>query len=201
MYELAVVVTVLLTIAAAADYVRRAWIRQTNPVPATWILMLVVMGLSFAMYWSSPQRSWTANIGVVAAFANVIVILTGVIATNIRHATLSVAFDRTQRRCLFFGALVAIFWTITREPLVAYVLVQGIALTAYFATVKRLWTATSTTEPMIFWIIMFLAGSCALYPAWIKQDVFAWIYLARGLPSTLFVIYLIWRIKSKQLNS
>ena len=109
MYEAAVLGTIVLMVVAAVDYIRRAWIRETTPVPATWILIVVTMALSFWMYWHSPRKSWTANIGNAAALVNTSAILLGVIAANIRYGTLRVAFDRVQKWCLAGGAGVVMF--------------------------------------------------------------------------------------------
>jgi len=197
MYESTVLATVFLMLYSAWDYVRRAWKRETNPVPATWILMMVMMGLSFWMYWASPDKTWTGNIAVTSGVVNVMIILAGVIMTNLRYNTLKVAFDKVQKQCLAGGAGVAVFWFITDQPLISYTLVQCIALIAYFATVKRLWKAELSTEPLLLWVSVLLANLCAIYPAWVKEDTFAWIYLARAVPSTIFMIYLIMRIKNK----
>ncbi|MBI4992461.1 MAG: hypothetical protein HZB99_04570 [Candidatus Harrisonbacteria bacterium] len=197
MYEVAVLGTVILMIVSAIDYVRRAWIRETSPVPATWILMTTVMGLSFWMYWESPRKSLTGNIGLAAAAINIAMILTGVIATNVRYGTLRVAFDKVQCWCLAGGAVIAVFWSLTDQPLISYVLVQCIALFAYLATIKRLWRAERSTEPVFVWVAALLASLCAIYPAWVKNDLFAWIYLARAVPSTSLMIYIIVRIKRR----
>ena len=95
MYEAAVLGTVIMMVISAADYTRRAWKRETNPVPATWILAVVMFSLSLWMYWASPRRSWTANIAVTAGLANTTAILIGVIAANVRYGTLRIAFDTT----------------------------------------------------------------------------------------------------------
>jgi hypothetical protein len=197
MYEVAVLWVIVLMLISATDYVRRAWIRETDPVPATWILMMVMMGLSFWMYWDSPQKSVTANIGVTASLVNIIIILFGVIATNIHYGTLSVAFDKVQKWCLAGGAGIVMFWFFTEQPLISYALVQGVALVGYFATVKRLLKEKRNTEPLFSWVAMLFANLCALYPAWIKNDPFSWIYLSRAVPSVILVICLIIRTKSK----
>lgn len=149
------------------------------------------------MYWASPRKSWTANIGVTTGLANIVVILIGVIATNVRDGTLQVAFDRVQRWCLAFGAMVVVFWFFTDQPLVAYALVQVIGIIAYAATVRRLWGAERSTEPLFLWISVFLAALCSIYPAFVKHDAFAWIYLVRAVPSTAFMVILIARIKRR----
>ena len=179
MYDTTVVVSAAFMLIASIDYVRRAWIKETTPVPATWILMMVFMGLSFWMYWVSPRKSWTANIGVTAGIVNVTIILAGVIVTNIRYKTLKIAFDRVQKQCLLGGACVVVFWVIIRQPLIAYTLVQGVALFAYYATAKRLWRAEEITESLFLWITVLLATLVALYPAWFKDDPFSWIYLGK----------------------
>lgn len=198
MYEFAVLATIVLMMVAAVDYVRRAWIRETNPVLASWILIVVTMGLSFWMYWQTPKRSWTGNIALTSALVNTSIILTGVIATNIRYATLRVAFDTTQKWCLASGAGIVVFWLVTDSPLISYILVQCIALIAYFATVKRLMKAERSTEPLFLWIAALCATLCAIYPAWVKDDLFSWIYLGRAVPSTALLVYLIARIKSRR---
>lgn len=197
MYTVAVLITVVLMLVSAADYVRRAWNRKTDPVPATWILMMTMMTLSFWMYWESPRKSWTANVGVTSGLVNVAMILAGVVATNLRYATLKVAFDKVQKWCLVGGAGVVVFWFFTNQPLISYTLVQCIALIAYFATVKRLLKAERSTEPIFLWASVLCANLCALYPAWVKNDPFSWIYLGRAVPSTILMIFLIMRIKRR----
>lgn len=201
MYEATVVITVVLMVVSALDYVRRAWKGETNPVPATWILMMVMMGLSFWMYWMSPKKSLTANIGVTIGVVNVAIVLIGVIATNIRYGTLRIAFDATQKWCLTGGGTVVLFWSLTSQPLISYILVQCIAILAYTATIKRLWKAESITEPYFIWGAALLGSLSAIYPAWVRNDPFAWIYLARSIPSTIVMMWLIARIKRRMRQS
>lgn len=199
MYELSVVATVILMIVAAADYVRCAWSRKTSPVPATWILIVVGMTLSFWMYWVSPSKSWTGNIGVISALVNTSIILSGVIVTNIRYGTLRVSFDKVQKWCLAGGVGVVVFWYFTDRPLVAYTLVQVIILIGYFTTARRLWSADRCTEPLFVWVAVLIGSVTALYPAWVRSDIFAWIFLARAIPATGLLIFLIARSKKKRI--
>ncbi len=197
LYETAVIVTASLMMISAVDYVRRTWKQETRPVVATWILMITMISLTFWMYWSSPDKTLTGNISVVTGFVNTLMILSGVIATNIRYKTLSVAFNPVQKSCLAAGAVVALLWAVTKQPLAMYSLIQLIGLAAYAATAQRLWRAEKSTEPLIFWFCTLGANLCAIYPALVKHDVFAGIYLARVLPTTTGMIYLIWRIKRR----
>lgn len=197
MYETAVLVTVALMLISAVDYVRRAWKGETNPVPATWVLMLVMMTLSCWMYWQSPTKSWTGNIAVPTGALNVVYILTAVIILNVRRGSLSVAFDRLQRWCLAGGAGVVVFWFFTKNALISYILVQCIGLIAYAATARRLWYAERVTEPIFFWFCVLSANLCALYTAWVRDDTYSWIYLARTIPTTSGMIFLIARVRRR----
>ena len=197
MYEVMVIATVILMTIAAVDYIRCAWKGISDPVPATWILIVVGMTLSLWMYWVSPQKSWTANIGVVSAFANTSAILVGVIVASIKHHTFIIAFNKTQKWCLAGGGGVVVFWFFTDQPLASYILVQTIILIGYIATAKRLWKAERCTEPIFVWSAVLLGSLTALYPAWAKSDLFAWIFLARAIPCTIFLIYLIMRVQRR----
>lgn len=197
MYEISVVVTVIFMIVAAVDYVRCAWNRKTEPVPSTWILVVMGMTLSLWMYWVSPSKTWTGNIGVISAFVNTSAILAGVIAANIRWGTLRIAFDDEQKYCLAAGGGVFVFWYLTDQPFVAYILVQVIVLIGYYLTMKKLWRTRQCTEPLFVWVAVLAASLTALYPAWVKGDVFAGIFLARAIPSTALLIFLIAKIKRR----
>ena len=201
MYEVSVFVTATLMIVSGMFYVYYACTGKTDPVLATWILMTVVLCLSFLMYLESPRRSWTGNIALTAGLVNILIILVGVTAAHIRHGTLRIAFDVTQKWCLIGGVSIVPFWWITNEPLVSYVLVQFVAVVAILATAERLWNAERNSESLFLWVVAFFAITCAIYPAWVKHDTFSWIYLGRAIPSTALIIYLIVRIERKVLLS
>lgn len=105
-----------------------------------------------------------------------------------------------QRWCLLSGAGVVLFWFITKNALMSYVLVQCIGLIAYWATAKRLWNAERVTEPIFFWFCILAANLCALYPAWVRNDTYSWIYLGRTIPTTSGMIFLIARAQ-RRMNS
>lgn len=174
---------------------RLTWTRKISPVPATWILIVATMALSFWMYRKSPETSWTGNIGLLSALLNTSTILSGVILANLRDRSLRVAFDRFQFWCLASGGMVVVFWSFTKDPLTSYILVQAIALFGYLATFRKLWRARGFSEPLFLWISVFLACLSAIYPAWARDDLFAQIFLVRAVPSTALMVFLIWRAK------
>lgn len=194
MYFVSVVLATLLLVGSSFFYVRDTWRKKVLPVPATWILMFVVLSMSLWMYWHSDRRSWTGNISVTVGAINVGVVLAGVIATNIRDGTLRAAFDPVQRACLWSGVGIFFLWLATGQDLIAYILVQVMALVAYGATLRRLWRLTKSTEPIYLWLSVLVASLCAIYPTWVRNDIYSWIYLTRAVPSTAGVVYLIHRI-------
>ena len=196
--DIMVVATVILYTASAIDYVRLTWQRRINPVPATWILMLITISLSTWMYMQSPNHSFAGNIGNTAALLNLSMIFAGVAARHFRDRTWQVAFNRLQKSCLLLGALIVVFWWFYRDGWVSYILTQTLALVAYPPTVVRLWKAERTTEPVFVWLAVLLACLTALYPAIVMQDKLAWIYLARAIPSTTIVLLLIFRLKRRE---
>lgn len=195
LYIITVSASAILLIVGAIDYALRAWRRETRPALATWIIMFAMMSMSLWMYFHSDKKSWTGNISVTAGFVDIAIILIGVIATNLRDKTLRVAFDKVQRWCLVGGAVIMVLWFITKRPLLSYTLVQLLAVVAYIATVKKLWRATTSTEPLFLWVAVLTANLCALYPAWVKNDPFSWIYLVRAVPANALMLWLIIRIK------
>lgn len=186
-------------------YAVQTWKGKVDPAPATWILMHVVFILSFWMYWhgsdNGSDKILTKNIGLTVGLINCAVICWAVIITNWIKGTLRVAFSRTQKRCLLAGAGVVVFWALTNHPITSYVLVQCIALVAYLATVAKLRQATKTVEPYYIWVAALLVALCAIYPAWVHESVYSWIYLGRAIPSTIFLIVLIARIKRRMKRS
>jgi hypothetical protein len=56
MYEITVVIAVILLLASAIHYAKLAWQKPENPVLGTWILIAVMISLSFWMYWVSPKK-------------------------------------------------------------------------------------------------------------------------------------------------
>lgn len=195
MRNVMVLATVVLYTISAIHYVRMTWKSLVNPVPATWVLMQIVLSLSVWMYWKSPNHSFAGNVGNIAGFINICIIFGGIIVFHLKNNTLKVAFNSFQKKCLMMGGMIVIFWLFTQNGKVAYLLTQILALVAYAPTVERLWTAQKNTDSLFLWSTVFLACLTAIYPAIILQDKLAWIYLGRAIPSTALVIVIIFRLE------
>lgn len=200
LYKTTVFLAAALTVGAAVEYARWTWRGKTQSSPATWILMMGMMLLGSWMYWSNPRHSLTGNVGLLSGAINVFIILVTVLIRRVRDGTIKeLAFDPVQRFCLIGGAVIVTAWLATdrSNTFLSYVFVQLLGVVAYGATARRLWRATTSTEPYFLWVCTFLSCLSALYPAIVKHDVFSWIYLGRATPSTLGMILLLWRIKHR----
>lgn len=195
-----VISTAVVFVLSAVGYVVYTLQRRNEPVPATWILMVMVFGLANWMYWHSPNRSLAGNIANTAGLVNVVLIFFGVAVRHIRDDTWRLAFSWFQVYCLAAGVVIFIFWLFTNDSVTAYYLTQALALLAHGATIHRLWFSERSTEPLFLWIAVLIANFSAIYPAIVKQDFLAWVYLIRAIPSTSMVVYLIIRLKQKEVR-
>ncbi|NTW14084.1 MAG: hypothetical protein HGA31_03585 [Candidatus Moranbacteria bacterium] len=195
---IAACITAVLLLVSSFVYARRTVRGEIDPVPATWVLMMVFLGLSCFMYWNSPRKSFTGNIALTAGLVNISVIVVGVLYAKRNDAVL---FDSYQRLCLWLSGIIVIFWAITGDQLVSYILLQLVALIAYSATVKKLLTAKEVREPLFIWVSVLLAAIIAVYPAIVRQDIYGYIYIARAVPSTIGIIWLILRVRQKKIIS
>jgi len=188
---------------AALSYARLAIRKEIEPALATWILMFTMMLLSLVMYLQYREISVAGNIGVIAGFFNVLIVLIGVIRAGYIHGTLRNDFRPFQVYCVIAGIglvpvwLIALYSDIPYATEISYAVVQLIAIVAYIATIGKLKTAPKLTEPYFLWVVAFVTSVMSIYPAVMKEDVFGYIYLARAVPSTAYVVYLVWRIKRR----
>jgi hypothetical protein len=205
-YEVTFLIVAALIIASSIDYDRRMWRRnaegnrETDPKLATWILLTVFITLSTWMYCHSPRVSLKGNVALFSSLVNIISILTSVILVKWKDGKLFVKFDLSQKLCLLGGGIAVGFWFVTHDPFLSYVLLQIIALCAYGATVVKLWGAKESSEPVTTWALVLTACFFAAYPAVIDHDKFAYVFLARAIPSTAFMVFLITRIKARMVG-
>lgn len=203
-YTATVFLAALLSTGSGVVYAWWIWRRRTGSAPATWVLMFTMMTMASWMYLSSPRHSLTANIGLLAAAVNTTAILIAMLTRRLLDGTLGeLAFNPVQRFCLGSGVAIVAGWLIARQShtLIAYCFVQLLGVVAYAATAHKLWRATETTERYMLWVCGFMACLAALYPAIVRRDIYSAIYLVRAIPSTLGMIYLVWRIRRRMATT
>ena len=199
LYMLAVVSSALLLVIFGIVCRKCALVGTWEPAETTWILLSTMMCVSALMYLVSPARSLTKNIALTAGVVNNLLILNGVLKGK-RLTGLWKKFTGLQKASMIGSALALIYWaaTVGRYPVRSYTAIQLVGLFAYAGTVQKLFTAKRVTEPMFLWVSVFLASLCALYPAYVMDDLFAKIYLARAIPSVAIVIGLIARARRRE---
>lgn len=185
--------SVLLLTGSAIWYSRRIWKSVDAPVPATFILMFVVLGLSYIMYWDKPNASWTGNPGNLGGLVNVFIILVVLIARYWIDGTLAVSFNGLQKFCLAMGTVIVLVWLMTNDPFMGYLLMQGLALIAYTPTAERLIREKNPKDSNILWVSILIGALISILPTVSKRDWLGGIYLIRVIPSTALIVWLVWK--------
>jgi len=192
--------TVVVLIVSAIWYSRRIWNADAIPVVTTFILMTVVLGLSYVMYWDKPGASWTGNPGNLSGLINVFIVTTVLTVRHVKDGTFALAFNKLQKWCLALGGLIVVGWLVTDNPTMSYLLMQTLALVAYTPTVVRLIRDKNPKDSNILWGSILLATILSIQPSLERGDVLGVIYILRALPSTLIVVGLIWWKKRRLAN-
>ncbi len=190
--------TIVLLVVSAAWYSWRVWNKIDVPVPATFILMTVVLGISYAMYWDKPNASWTGNPGNLSGLVNVIIMTATIIARYAIDGTLAVSFNKLQKTCLAAGGVIVIGWLLTDNPTAGYLMMQALAVVAYVPTVVRLVKEKNPKDSNILWGSILIAAIIAVPPTWEKGDLLGKVYLFRVIPSNLIVVFLVWSKRRAQ---
>lgn len=189
-------ITAVLLIGSALWY---GWMVADNiirPSVATFLLVVIYLGISDATYWShNPHAKWDANIALHAGLLNVIIIFLTLVVRRIYDGNLVVDFTEFHWVCLAASGLILIGWRITKRHALGYCLMQGVALIAYLPTIGRVLNAPTQTESNVLWAAILISGLVAFFPTWRRfredDDWLALVYLARVIPSNVVVVYLV----------
>ncbi|MCI5108795.1 MAG: hypothetical protein MRY49_03030 [Candidatus Pacebacteria bacterium] len=150
------------------------------------------------MYMQKESWGFGANIGLTVSTLSVWMVTAWLMTILIFRRKLRVEFNPFQWKIMGAATVAMVFWAITDDHFTAYMLLQVIAVIGYMPTMVRLWGAKKNTDSMIFWVSVFLAVLVASYAAWIRNDVEAWIYIARAVPCVLIIIILMIRLELKK---
>ncbi len=171
---------------------------KVHPPPATFIILSFTFPLAFYMYTQNPGWSFTANIGLTTSIASVWVVAAFLLTKLSFQKKLHIEVNLFQRITILVSLLILVFWFITKDQLISYVLLQVSALIGYIPVIKNLWKAERNRDSIIFWGSLFLSTCVASYAAYERNDVQSWIYIARAIPSTMTVLLLMNRIELKK---
>lgn len=168
---------------------------KVSPPPATFIILSLTFPLAFYMYMQKPDWSFTANIGLTSACLSVWVVGATLLTKLSLQKKLRVELNRFQRITILASLLILVFWFVTKDSRIAYILLQVSALIGYIPVIQKLWKATENKDSIIFWLSLFLSTCVSSYAAWERNDIESWIYIIRAFPSVLLVVILMIRVE------
>ena len=174
---------------------RYSWLTRQGdiqPVMATWLLFCVAVSLSLWTYWSSKKHSVVSNVGNAIDFIIVWMILASIIflGKNVR-----LGFNGFEIGCLIASAIILVFWRISKKHQASNLSLQGIMTIAYFPTLRQLWSAKDNTESFSIWIVIWIASTAALIPAFTDKDKLAIAYASRAFILVTVLLGLMIRIE------
>lgn len=174
---------------------------KVKPVLASWVVISSTMTLSFATYWTTPQRSLVSN-----ACNAISVLSTGSILITALWLAMKqgkrVSFSPFQKGCLWTSLAIAILWValvwcFRGTGIVPNILTQVLMLIGYLVTAEKLWYAKGNSESLFTWWCVLLAGMTALYTGIVSHDKLVILYAARTTFGTVMLIWLMHRAERK----
>lgn len=178
-------------------YVRGIRNNTVKPILATRIFLLLAFLLTFLTNYNQ-----TGLHGLPANMLNIVDVL------SVFITFLAMAFSKNKNRkwtkfeklCLYLVILVFIMWIISRQNILANILIQTILVIAYLPTLIHLWKSEENTESLSAWSLDFFASVAGMITPLQTMDLLPLIYGIRSTISTFAVIFLIWRIKFRKIE-
>lgn len=198
--EISALVSAVLAIVGAIWYIYVAFRGdKVKPVLASWIVLGGTMTLSFATYWTNPNRSLVSNAANAAGVLSTLSILVGCFWLHLRNGGV-IRFSVFQKWCLVVSGLIAVFWMtlvwgFRGTGLVPNILTQILMIVGYLVTVEKLWRATRNTESVFTWTCVLLASVTGLYVGIVSSDSLAILYAARATIASATIVWLMCRIE------
>jgi hypothetical protein len=173
-------------------YVRGIKNDTVKPILANRVFLLLAFLLTFLTSYNQ-----TGTYGLMADMFNIVDILSVLItffamAFSKNNRT---KFTKFENICLYFVILIFLIWIISRQNILANVLIQIILVIAYLPTFIHLWKSQENTESFGAWSLDFFASIFGVIIPLQTMDLLPLIYGIRSTISTFIVIILILRIK------
>jgi hypothetical protein len=178
-------------------YVKGIRNNTVKPILATRIFLLLAFLLIFLTNYSQ-----TGVHGLQANMLNIVDVLS-ILATFIAMAKSGNnrrKFTKFEKICLYIVILIFIIWIVGRQNILANILIQIILVIAYLPTLIHLWKSEENTESLSAWSLDFFASVVGIIAPLQTMDLLPLIYGIRSTVSTFAVIFLIWRIKFKNIE-
>ena len=188
MKEFSIVVVSLINLFIGIRYCVLIYRQEIKPALAMWLFFALAVIMSLVTYLGDSNFSLWDNI-----LNTTDIILTGSVTVFIFiYGDHSSKFNRFDIGCLIAVILIIVFWIITKNHLIANLLVQTIIVIAYFPVVRRLLITKENTESFIVWIGMLIAPFFALLSS---KGLLATVYSVRAMICVGLLLILMLRIE------
>jgi len=178
-------------------YTRGIKNNTVKPILATRVFLVLAFSLTFlTSYRQTDTHELLANtLNIVDILSVLITFFAMSMSKNQRRK-----FTKFENICLYFVILIFLMWIITKQNILANILIQIILVIAYLPTLIHLWKSREKTESLNGWSLDFLASIFGMIAPLQTMDLLPLIYGIRSTVSTFAVTVLILRIKFKEKN-
>jgi hypothetical protein len=183
--------------ASTLIYIKGIRNNTVKPILATRIFLLLAFLLSIlTSYKQTGMHGLTANMLNIVDFLSILATFFAMIFSKNKNRK----FTKFEKICLYFVILIFLIWIITKQNILANILIQIILVIAYLPTLIHLWKSQENTESLNAWSLDFLASIFGMIIPFQTMDLLPLIYGIRSTISTFAVAVLILRIKFKGKN-
>lgn len=188
MKEFSIVAVSLINLLIGIRYCVLIYKQEIKPALAMWAFFALAVLMSLITYLGDGNFSMWDNI----LNTTDILLTLAVTVFIIIYGDHTSKFNKFDFGCLFAVILIIFFWIITKNHLIANLLIQSIIVIAYFPVVRRLIISKENTEPFSVWIAMMLAPVFALLSS---KGFLATIYSVRAIVCVGLLLLLMLRIE------
>lgn len=200
--EISALVSTILVIVGTIWYIYLALKGvKVKPVLASWVVIGGTMALSFATYWTTPNRSLVSNAcNAISVLSTGSILITALWLAMRQGKKLS--FTSFQKGCLWTSLAIAVLWIVLvwgfkGTGIIPNILTQVLMLIGYLVTAEKLWHAKGNSESLFTWWCILLAGITALYTGIVSHDKLVILYAARTTFGTVILVWLMYRAENK----
>jgi len=188
MKEISIAAVSLINLFIGIRYCVLIYRKEIKPALAMWLFFAMAVIMSLLTYLGDGNLSMWDNI---LNTTDILLTVTVTIFIFI-YGDHSSKFNKFDIGCLVAVILIIFFWLLTKNHLVANLLVQSIIVMAYFPVVRRLIVSKENTESFTVWIAMMLAPVFALLSS---KGFLATVYSVRAIICVGLLLLLMLRIE------
>lgn len=188
MKEFSIIAVSIINLFIGIRYCILIYQKKIKPALAMWLFFNLAVIMSLITYLGE------SNFGLWDNILNTTdILLTATVTVFIFiYGDHSSKFNKFDIGCLVAVILIIFFWLLTKNHLVANLLVQSIIVIAYFPVVRRLIVSKENTESFTVWIAMIIAPVFALLSS---KGFLATVYSVRAIICVGLLLILMLRIE------